>query len=96
MDGRCNQQADQTVAVYPDWKGDYAFYAIYQGVGYFAFRLSEQQFDDNPTKSTDYLIAHNLNVWLYHLADGSLLVTGIKPDGKLYSFNIGSCGAMED
>jgi len=95
-DGRCNQQADQTVAVYPDWKGGYQFYAIEQGVGYFAFRVSEQQLDDNPTKSANYFIAHNLNVWLYRLADGSLLATGLKPDGKLYSYNIGSCGAMED
>ncbi len=57
---------------------------------------SEQQLDDNPAKSTNYPIAHNLNVWLYRLSDGSLLVTGIKPDGNLCSLNIGSCGAMED
>jgi hypothetical protein len=94
QDGRCNQQADQTVVVYPDNKGGYEFYTVKQGVGNFAFSISKKQLDDNPAKDANYLIAHNLNVWLYRMTDGSLLVTGIKPDGTQYSYNLRSCGAV--
>ncbi len=88
-DGRCNQEADQPVAVFPDSKGGYVFYSLYQGIGYYAFRITEQQLDNSPAQSVSYLIAHRLS-------DGSLVVTSIQRNGKLYQFNIGSCGAAED
>jgi hypothetical protein len=95
-DGRCNQDPDQTVAVYSDDTGGYNFYAVNGGNGTFAMHVTEAQLDASPAKAQNYVITQNLGVKLYRLTDGSLLVTGVKPDGKSYSFYIGSCGAMED
>ena len=95
-DGRCNQNAAQTVAVYPDKKGGYLFYAVHNGVGDFALHVTEQQLDDNPAKSSNYLIAQNLGVQLYRLVDGSLQVNRMGRDHKVYSYFIGSCSALED
>src|SRR5205085_1535121 len=47
-DGRCNQEPWQAFAVYPDDKGGYFFYALYNGAGYYAMHVTEQQLDDHP------------------------------------------------
>ena len=95
-DGRCNQQADQTFAVYPDNKGGYNFYAVNAGVGSFAMHITKQQLNDNPDKGVNYLIAESNGVQLYRLAGGGLQVNRAHLDHKLYTFMLGTCGATQD
>ena len=95
-DGRCNQEPYQSVAVYPDNKGGYNFYALYNGVGYFAMHVTEQNLDDNADTGVTHKIAEAKGVQLFRLAGGGLQVNRMGKDNKMYSYNIGSCGAMED
>ncbi len=95
-DGRCNQEPYQSVAVYPDGKGGYNFYALFNGVGYFAMHVTEQNLDDNPDTGVTHKIAEAKGVQLFRLAGGGLQVNRMGKDNKMYSFNIGTCGAMED
>ncbi len=95
-DGRCNQEPDQPVAVYPDGLGGYYFFAVNVGVGYYPWHVTEQQLDDNPARSANYLIGQSHGVRLYRLSDGGLQVNRIKPDGTDYKFLIGTCGVHED
>ena len=95
-DGRCNQEPYQSVAVYPDNKGGYNFYALFNGVGYFAMHVTEQNLDDNPDTGVTHKIAEAKGVQLFRLAGGGLQVNRMGKDNKMYSFNIGTCGAMED
>src|SRR5260221_2991050 len=95
-DGRCNQEPYQSVAVYPDDKGGYNFYALYNGVGYFAMHVTEQNLDDNADTGVTHKIAEAKGVQLFRLAGGGLQVNRMGKDNKMYSYNIGSCGAMED
>ena len=95
-DGRCNQEPWQSVAVYPDNTGGYNFYALYNGVGYFAMHVTEQNLDDNPDTGVTHRIAEAKGAQLIRLAGGGLRVDRMGKDNKMYSFNIGSCGAMED
>src|SRR5258708_27091668 len=95
-DGRCNQEADQTVAVYPDSVGGYFFFAVNVGIGYSPWHVTEQQLDDTPARSANYLIGQSHGVRLYRLSDGGLQVNRIKPDGTDYKFIIGTCGVHED
>ena len=95
-DGRCNQEPYQSVAVYPDNKGGYNFYALFNGVGYFAMHVTEQNLDDNPDTGVTHRIAEAKGAQLFRLAGGGLRVDRMGKDNKMYSFNIGTCGAMED
>ncbi len=95
-DGRCNQEPYQSVAVYPDNKGGYNFYALYNGVGYFAMHVTEQNLDDNANTGVTHKIAEAKGVQLFRLAGGGLQVNRMGADNKMYSYTIGSCGAMED
>jgi hypothetical protein len=90
-DGRCNQEADQALAVYSDDEGGYNFYAVNVGVGYFAMHITKQQLDANPDKGKDYLIAQSEGVQLFRLAGGVLQANRLKPDGKAYVYRIGAC-----
>ncbi|HLY25475.1 MAG TPA: hypothetical protein VKQ72_03985 [Aggregatilineales bacterium] len=94
-DGRCNQEPWQSFAVYPDGKGGYYFYAIYQGVGYYAMHVTEKMLDENPDTGVNHVIAQADGVQLWRLAGGALQATRIGLDNKLYSFNI-TCGLSED
>lgn len=91
-DGRCNLEADQSVAVYPDGSGGYNFYAIYNSVGYFALRLTKADLDSHPDKGENYLITQAKGAQVYRLAGGKLLVKRLKHDGKIYEFTWTSCG----
>jgi len=62
-------------------------------VGTFALHVTDEQLDDNPDKGVNYLIAQALGVRLYRLKGGGLEVHRIKPDGKDYAFNIGTCSS---
>ena len=95
-DGRCNQEPYQSVAVYPDNKGGYNFYALFNGVGYFAIHVTEQNLDDSPDTGVTHKIAEAKGVQLFRLAGGGLQVNRMGKDNKMYSYSIGSCGAMED
>jgi hypothetical protein len=95
MDGRCNQEAWQSFAVYPDNKGGFVFYAIYKGVGYYAMHVTEKDLDNNPDTGVNHIIAQAVGVQLWRLVGGALQATRIGMDGKPYSFNI-TCGLMED
>jgi len=92
VDGRCNQEADQSVAIYPDGYGGYDFYAVNTGVGFFAFNLSTNQLAANPAGTAAFLITQNLTVPVYRLTDGSLQTQRAKPDGKTYVFTWMNCG----
>jgi hypothetical protein len=92
-DGRCNFEADQPVAVYPDGKGGYNFFAINGSTGYFAMSVSKETLDKNPDKGKNYLIAQAKGVRLYRLAGGGLQVNRIKTDKTDYQFNLSACGA---
>jgi hypothetical protein len=94
-DGRCNQEPWQSFAVYPDNTGGFVFYAIYQGVGYYAMHVTEKDLDNNPDTDVNHIIAQADGVQLWRLAGGGLQATRIGMDGKPYSFNI-TCGLMED
>jgi hypothetical protein len=91
-DGRCNQDAWQSVAVYSDHKGGYIFYALYNSVGYPALQLTKTQLEANPDKGTNYLIAENLGVRVYRLIGGALQVNRVAPDQREYTFILSSCG----
>ncbi len=95
-DGRCNQEPWQSVAVYPDNKGGYNFYALFNGVGYFAMHVTEQNLDDVPDTGITHKIAEAKGAQLFRLAGGGLRVDRMGKDNKMYSFTIGTCGAMED
>ncbi len=92
VDGRCNQEADQSVAIYPDGYGGYDFYGVNQGIGYFAFNLSTNQLAANPAGTGAFQITQNLDVPVYRLTDGSLQTQRAKPDGKMYVFTWMNCG----
>jgi hypothetical protein len=92
-DGRCNQEPWQSLAVYPDGSGGYNFYALYKSVGHFAMHITKAQLDANPGKGVNYLIASELGVSLYRMADGGLMAARGTEDGKVYTFIIGGCGA---
>ncbi len=94
-DGRCNQEPWQSFAVYPDGKGGYIFYAIYQGVGYYALHVTEKTLDLNPDTGANHIIAQAQGVQLWRIAGGLLQAHRIGLDGKDYSFNI-TCGIIED
>jgi hypothetical protein len=94
-DGRCNQEPWQSFAVYPDGKGGYVFYAIYQGVGYYAMHVTEKDLDNNPDTGVNHIIAQSVGVQLWRLAGGALQATRAGMDSKLYSFTI-TCDIMED
>ncbi len=93
-DGRCNQEPWQSVAVYPDNKGGYNFYAIYQGVGALALNVTRQQLDANPDKGVNYLLAQNMGVQLFRLAGGLLQVHRLDASGKDYSYNLDMCPSL--
>src|SRR5258707_9775697 len=63
-DGRCNQESDQPVAVYPDGLGGY----------YFPWHVTEQQLDDNPARSANYLNGQSHGVQLDRRSYGGLQV----------------------
>jgi membrane protein involved in D-alanine export len=92
MDGRCNQDSDQSVAIYPDGFGGYNLYAIDTGKGSFALRLSKAQLLANLPTKDNYLIAQNLAVPVYRLTDGTLQTQRWKSNGELYVFNWTTCG----
>src|SRR5260221_13794171 len=94
-DGRCNQEAWQSFAVYPDYKGGYVFYALYQGVGYYAMHVTEKMLDQNPDTGVNHVIAESEGVQLWRLQGGLLQAHRIGMDDKDYSFNL-TCGMMED
>ena len=90
-DGRCNLDAGQPVAVYPDGKGGYNFYAINLSTGYFAMHITAADLAANPDKGTNYLIRQNLGVRLYRLAGGGLQVMRVTPSGTDYKYIISGC-----
>jgi hypothetical protein len=94
-DGRCNQEPWQAFAVYPDGKGVYVFYAIYQGIGYYAMHVTEKNLDDNPDTGINHIITQSLGIQLWRLSGGALQAHRVGLDGKDYSFDL-TCGAMED
>src|SRR5258708_1611311 len=73
-DGRCNQEPYQSVAVYPDNKGGYNFYALFNGVGYFAMHVTEQNLDDQPDNRVTHKIAEGKSGQLFPLASRRLHV----------------------
>ncbi len=87
-DGRCNQEPWQAFAAYPDNKGGYIFYAINDGIGYYAMHVTYAQLKANPDNGANHIIFQNLGVQLYRLAGGVLQANRIGKNGKLYSFNL--------
>jgi len=93
-DGRCNQEPWQSFAVYPDDKGGFVFYALYNGMGYYAMHVTEKDLDNNPDTGVNHIIAQSKGVQLWRLKGGLLQVHRIGMDNKDYSFNLDNCGGM--
>jgi hypothetical protein len=93
-DGRLNKFAAddfQSVAVYCE-KDAIVTYALYNSVGYFAFKVTAAQlakFPEHPTKNT--LIYQNLGVKLFKLTSGQYMVARNTSDGKVYTFTFDGC-----
>jgi hypothetical protein len=94
-DGRLNKFAAdsfQSVAVYCE-KDAIVTYALYNSVGYFAFKITSAElakFPAHPAKNT--LIRQNLGVKLFKLPSGQYMVARNTPDGKVYTFTFDGCG----
>jgi|SRR5579859_97062 len=90
-DGRCNQEPWQSFAVYPDGKGGFIFYAIYQGVGYYGMHVTKAFLDKNPDTGFNHIIAQSQGIHLWRLAGGLLQAHRIGMNNKDYWFNLDSC-----
>jgi hypothetical protein len=94
-DGRLNKYAAdsfQSVAVYCE-KDSIVTYALYNSVGYFAFKVTAAQlakFPEHPAQNT--LIRQNLGVKLFKLPSGQYMVARNSADGKVYTFTFDGCG----
>jgi len=92
-DGRCNQDSDQSVAIYPDGIGGFFFFAIYKNVGFLPWHVSKATLDKYPARSNGYLMMQKNGIKLYRLPNGEIEAVRLKPDGGNYQFIMGTnCG----
>jgi hypothetical protein len=92
-DGRCNQDVDQSVAIYPDGTGGFFFFAIYKNAGFVPWHVSKATLDKYPARNPGYLMMQKNGIKLYRLPNGEIEAVRLKPDGGNYSFIMGTnCG----
>jgi hypothetical protein len=91
-DARLNKcDAGQTAAVYCE-KGTLIVYAIYNGKGYLAFKMTKEELDRFPANpERNILIKQIMGVRLYRLSSGELQINRAQNEGQDYVFRWQGC-----
>jgi hypothetical protein len=92
-DGRINNDdAGETVAIYCS-KGDVTVFAIFEGKGYLAFKVTKAELDKLPKHpAQNLLVKEAKGARLYKLTTGELQVNRASGEGTEYVYRWSGCG----